>query len=626
MPQREGQRRRRTLFALLAVCALVGIGAYFFGWPKPRQNVVAEASSLYEQGHFAKAATLAEQRLKTTPNDRKALRLLARSAARQRRDTLARGIYGRLGGAATMEGEDFYLFGSIIERMGDRETARECWEGGLRTAPNHPELLHGLSQAYLRMGRYVQAAQLASQLAKQSGWEARADLLLGRIAYEQDDPTEAAAHLAKALDRDPTAKGAPDSSNTYRKLLARALLRAGRPSEAERPLQAVLANGADPETFWLLSRVHLQNGVMPAALATLGRSKDYRDQVPIAPEPAPFVGSERCLDCHRSIHQTQQNSLHAKTLRRGSELKDLPYPGHPVPDPAKPDVRHTITWSDRKANYEVQEGNTTLRALIDYAIGSDHRGLTLVGHDEKGRARELRLSHYSDGPMWDVTSGHPPHPPGQEGYLGRFLAPDDVHLCLYCHTTTPRAVLKGAGPESADHGIGCERCHGPGGNHIKAVAANFSDMAIPWPGRVSGAPVVALCAQCHSPFAREVAREDPIAVRFPGTNLTWSRCYAESGGTFDCLTCHNPHRNSETTPAFYESKCLSCHSKAATSDKPASSLPSEGRTTCPVNPRQDCLSCHMPTVKTAIPHSQFTDHHIRIRPRTGSEKDQSPPK
>jgi hypothetical protein len=33
---------------------------------------------------------------------------------------------------------------------------------------------------------------------------------------------------------------------------------------------------------------------------------------------------------------------------------------------------------------------------------------------------------------------------------------------------------------------------------------------------------------------------------------------------------------------------------------------------CPVNPVTDCLDCHMPKNPSAVPHTIFTDHHIRV--------------
>lgn len=605
MGRRGGRSYGRGV--LVAVVILGGIGAGGYAarrWLFP--GALERGVAAYDRGDWAGAAALADERLKAAPGDREALRLLARSAARRGRDASARALYTRLGGAGAMAAEDFYLLGGVVDRAGDRETARACWVAGLAADPKHPGLLVEFARLYLSGGQYDRAARIADTLAGRPGWETRGDLLRGRIALEQADPERAASCLRRALDRDPEARGAPDPPSSYRKLLARALLRLGRPVEAEPLLRTVLAARPDAEASWLLSRVFLQRGSTAEAAAALKQAASYREGAPLEPEAAPYVGAARCAECHGARYRDQQSSLHARTFRRAPDLGDLPLPGHPLPDPRRREVRHAIARSGGRVAFATEADGTTARAVVDYIFGSGHRGLTPVGVDGAGRARELRLSYYADGPAWDVTTGHPAVPPAGEGYLGRFLSADDVDSCLACHTTVARSARERKGPESADRGIGCERCHGPGGNHLAAVAVGFPDLAVARPRADSGAQVVALCGQCHAPFKREVTRTDPIAVRFPAVTLTWSRCYTESGGTFDCRTCHDPHRDAATTPAHYEARCLSCH----TAPRPGGPK----RVVCPVNPSRGCVACHMPRAKIEIPHSVFTDHHIRVHP------------
>ena len=76
-----------------------------------------------------------------------------------------------------------------------------------------------------------------------------------------------------------------------------------------------------------------------------------------------------------------------------------------------------------------------------------------------------------------------------------------------------------------------------------------------------------LCNECHtlhSPEVElEVPRTDPIWHRSPGVSFTWSRCSIASGENFNCLTCHDPHRPTETSATYYEAKCLSCHRRSS---------------------------------------------------------------
>jgi tetratricopeptide (TPR) repeat protein len=626
MPHARARRQWLGLFVLATLVAALGL---WLCWPKLSANPVERGLFAYSKGDWEAASSLARQRLKSAGDDPAALRLLARSSMRLGRSPLALAIFNRLGAHAMLP-EDLYLLGIGLSRNGNSKGALEVWEQARAADPNRTETLLALTRAYVAADQLIAAAETGRLLATRPGEEAHAEVLLGAIQLELNDPAGAVAFWQRALEHESNGQGSSSGPTISRKDIARALLQAGRPDEARHVLQSVLAARPDAEGFWLSSRVYLQERAINEALTAWGQAGSFRDENPLLPEPARFVGSGACAECHRAIYHDQQNSRHARTFFRASELAFLDLPAPSFPDPAQPKVTHTLERLEGdRLEQETHATGRVLRAVVQYAFGSGDRGLTLVGRDDHGQSRELRLSHYHHDAesFWDVTSGHPIHPSEPSEYLGQPLTDDAVRRCLLCHVTAPRFVHDTYGPLPSDHGIGCERCHGPGENHLLAVAAKFPDLSIARPTMASGARIVALCAQCHSPRGRSTTPDDPFSVRFQGTTLTWSRCFTESNDALDCTTCHDPHRNVVTSMAHYESKCLSCHpgpgsKRAAPSQaRRADVAEKAARTVCPVNRTEGCIGCHMPAVKNVVPHSTFTDHFIRVhrnRPTTNS--------
>src|SRR5262249_1975249 len=156
--------------------------------------------------------------------------------------------------------EDLYLLGLSLIRAGKRQEALEVWENARSRDPGHAETLFELTRAYITSERTDDAARAAADLARQAGWESRAEALLGATQPERNDPAGAVDPWRRALERPrPTVRpeGVP-SPIVPRTELARAMLRAGRPAEAGEQLRIALAESPDPEASWLLSRVDLQ--------------------------------------------------------------------------------------------------------------------------------------------------------------------------------------------------------------------------------------------------------------------------------------------------------------------------------------------------------------------------------
>jgi tetratricopeptide (TPR) repeat protein len=633
----ERATKKRTLrlvaLSIAALVILAGLAVTAAFWKssakrrlvallRPTVSRVSDAEEAYRKGDWERAADLSRALIKSKSESPEVLRTYARASARLGRDLAAATTYNERLGLDKLQQEDCFLFGLVFQRAGDPDKALKLWLKAVEIGPDNPELLEQLMRLWIQLRRLDEAGEVASRLARQPGWEARGLLELGKIQSWVDNPRAAAVSLRDALKRDPAARGAPFEPVHYERLLARNLLQLGRPAEARQPLESVLASvglpGVDPEANWLLSRAFLQEGRISDASAALERAKSYRADHPLAAEPSPFVGAAKCATCHAEINRSHVGSRHARTVRYGQALLEQPVPDHPLADPDDPKVTHTFTRDQKPIEVTTRAGDQVFSTIVEYAFGAPGHYNIMIGRDEERTFRALRLSSYPTptGTGWDRTSGDVRASEGAGNIRGEPIdIRDGVVRCLYCHVTRYRDFREpppeeGAGPTAADSGIGCERCHGPGANHLAAVKADFSDPAIVNAGNATAAMITEQCADCHAVDPSSVisrAPEDPRYIRSTAVTLTFSRCYTESDGGMSCLTCHDPHRDDQGPAAFFEAKCLACHSGQKSAGASAAGRP------CPVNPAKNCLDCHMPKIPVPALHTSLTDHYIRIR-------------
>lgn len=590
-------------------------------WSGP---ALARGRLAYDRGDFAGAEGVAGRLLARRPADPDALRLRARCLARLGRGREAIALDARLG-AGRLEAEDLELAGRALAREGRADLAWAALTAATRLDPGHrgaADALAELLRPAAGAGGGDHPVGRADRLAAVPDARALAELVVGLAGLTDRGPSPL---LGRALGRDRGTLRRLDSPAAARKLLARLLLEEGRASEAKaRLVNPVDVGGAatatDPEAAWLLSRVALAEGDGAGARAALARAGDFGRDDPIAPEPSRHAGAASCAGCHGAIYRTQQSGRHARTIARGDALAGVPLPPGPVADPEEPGVTHRVAREGSRVVASADVHGREVAAVVDYALGSGRHGVTMLARDPAGGHRSMRISYYAGGDHWGLTSGFEPHPATPEGYIGEALNAESFRKCLDCHSTrftTERDRDPGrAGPEAADHGIGCERCHGPSENHLRAVELGFPQPAVARPRLATAARRLALCAQCHGADG-VIPPSDPRFVRFQGATLPYSRCVSESGGRLDCVACHDPHRDLETGPAYYEARCLACHGPKSGDGGPAAPAPplrleAVAAAPCPTGAAAGCVGCHMPKVTDAMPFTAFTDHHIRV--------------
>jgi hypothetical protein len=582
-------------------------------WPRARKPGIASAS----------------QTTSAAPDEIQSLGTRARQAARVGRLDAAFELYRRLESSHWTAEDGFTLANALLQR--DRLVLGwTALEAARRIDPKHAKTLRALDGIQAEVAgatgaertRLHEAARRVELLRAISGGPPLGLVALGMARFAANsDQEDAFFHRLGVRDR--SALRNVSSVMTATGLVARLLMEAGRALEAYELLDSMLSSRAasvqpphdaatpDREAAWLLSRAALQLDRHKVADAMLARAGDFGNSAHRSLEPAPFVGSKSCGECHAKIYREQQGeSRHALTLRLGADLKDVPLPAHPVRDPVVPSVAHRFTRkADDRIELESRAGSQVIRAIVEYAVGSGRHGITMVAKDMQGIDREVRVSYFAANESWGETKGinFPPRDMGD--HIGAALSSSALDRCLACHTTWYRAVDPGrpdsASPERSDRGIGCERCHGPGLNHVKAARSGYADTAIALGTSSPIAVRLKSCVECHAADGSVLA-SDPEFTRAQGTTFLFSRCYTASKGQFGCTTCHDPHRPVETAAVHFESTCLRCHRGPT------------GTPSCPVNSTGKCISCHMPRVDDPSRRSRFTDHHIRIH------RDQAP--
>ena len=476
----------------------------------------------------------------------------------------------------------------------------------------------------IRAGRFEEAIATSKRLAQLLDGKTGAAWVVGVVEEARGRPLRAVEAFETVWNDKSDRRFAPPRVRTR---LVTALLRLGRPTEALDLLQARFDGEDFGEVHWLQSRARLQLGDVVEASKALELSKAVAAEDLLRPEPSPYLGQAACARCHASISKDHLATSHARTLRQAEHVASLDLPNDPILDPVDPAVSHQFRRNpDGTVEVRTIDPGGTMKALVLYALGSGEQGVSFVARSKDGAVRECRISRFADtkrpsGHSFGKTILHPERPIEAGSWLGRRISEDERYACLGCHATTPRAADERTGPEALDHSIGCERCHGPGGNHQRAVDLGWDDLAIVQPGRAKAARIVVFCGECHDnprpspetsadPAAALVTTIDPAEVRLQSRTLVRSRCFTESEGTLSCLTCHDPHRDAERDTSYYVSKCLECHAK----EKPRGAA-----RTCQVNPAGGCLSCHMPKDAKSIVPAVYTDHWIRVHPGDGGK-------
>ena len=357
-----------------------------------------------------------------------------------------------------------------------------------------------------------------------------------------------------------------------------------------------------------------------------------------APPEEEFVGSQRCVECHREVYDAYQSHPMARSLTAvgsAAPIEDLRQEKpialwgrvHYRVEQQPAAVLHHEVRTDKQGQLLYDQA-----VPIHYAVGSGARPFVpdrprrsvvpipdFLVHAEETLGPFARLQSRKSCPVWSRIGDS----------------------CLACHAG--RLQSDGAQrdryqqPPFAEPAIGCERCHGPGGRHVQwRTAAEQPPEPDPLVrlAKLTPRQRESVCDQCHlqgeerflrygrtdldfrpgdslddawTVFVRRL--QDPAQLVSPGAchveQLRSSVCYQRSPAGLGCSECHDPHRvpAGEHKAEFYRQRCLQCHQERGCS------LSLQQRQRAPAN--DSCIHCHMVKLTANdLPHLPATDHRI----------------
>jgi hypothetical protein len=274
--------------------------------------------------------------------------------------------------------------------------------------------------------------------------------------------------------------------------------------------------------------------------------------------------------------------------------------------------------------YERSDDPTTHgKQELDYFVGSGRVGRSYL-YSLDGYLYQAPVSYYAQKDRWDLSPGYELDPEMPVRPIEK--------SCLFCHAGGVQHVAgtlnRYASPAFSQNGVGCERCHGPGSEHIKGLAKMVN------PAELDPARRDSICAQCHLLSEVRILKPGKDLYQFrPGQLLSdyasyfvyansgnqglhtishveemaQSTCKRQSGDRMSCISCHDPHYfpPPEVRVSYFREKCLACHQLTGVTAWQKQHFSQE----------LDCIGCHMQkTSRVDVGHAAATDHRILRRP------------
>ena len=341
-----------------------------------------------------------------------------------------------------------------------------------------------------------------------------------------------------------------------------------------------------------------------------------------------FLGADACQSCHQDRHASFVHTAHHRTSAAASRasIAGSFEPGENVLKTDSQGLWFKMVERDQRLFQQVSFYGWKCDVPFDVVTGSSKLGQSyLYWHDDG--LYQMNVSYITGTDDWVNSPGYPD---GQAIYNRPV-----TNRCLECHTTWAdvRRPPNHYTPNSLILGISCERCHGPGRDHVQYHQSNPDEKTarfITHPASLSRQQQLDICGQCHfgipklkdAPYQFRPGDDlmdhyQPPQTNLPGgvhssnqlVRLSKSPCFNETEMT--CTTCHNPHQSERGNRKLFSQRCLQCHQPSHCGMEP----------TLGQQLSDNCIDCHMPAGATknmfmntaqGKVFPSLRDHHIRV--------------
>lgn len=341
---------------------------------------------------------------------------------------------------------------------------------------------------------------------------------------------------------------------------------------------------------------------------------------------AAYAGDDKCLECHEK-QRTYLTTAHHLTSQpaNATSIAGNFAPGKNILQTQ----RELLYRMDARSDGFFQTGvlgtppdTISISERFDFVIGSGRKGQTYLYWSKDDQLFQLPVSFWTEVASWVNSPGY-----GDRSLdFGRPVAP----RCLECHASYFDAVNDTGVANKYRRtgyvlGVSCERCHGPGQQHVALNAPGAPkpvDQAIVNPAKLPRDRQLALCSLCHGgvgvakaaafSFKAGDALNDFLKLDIPKESepldvhgnqialLERSKCFKSS--TMTCSTCHDVHQRQRDAAQFSD-KCLACHKVQSCGLFPKRGHAIEGK----------CVDCHLPNQTSNVIFS--THDGVRILPK-----------